>query len=196
MAGIDTKVKEIINTYSKEDYLDGYIKNEFIAEDGDADIYLKLTDKSTLFDPRTINMQKDLNYEIYDFVEDKSSMLDNNVPIKLHIVGLDLNKKEQNMVRHIFREHFAIELYKTQKIYIKYKNKIIKLIFLGIVFLISYAFLYVYTKLDFFLEVFGFLFSFSLWEAFECMIYDYSEIKEEREAVTQNLLISIVFDEK
>ena len=60
----------------------------------------------------------------------------------------------------------------------------------------KYAFLYVYTKLDFFLEVFGFLFSFSLWEAFECMIYDYSEIKEEREAVTQNLLISIVFDEK
>ena len=194
MKNIESKVREIINTYSHEDYLDGYIKSEFITEDGDADIYLKVNGEENLYDERTEAKQLDLNSNIYEYVESKSSMLDNNVPIKLHLTGVNLDKKKQEQVKHIFREHFAIELYKRQKKYIKIKNKISMLIILGLLFLTVYAVLYLYTKLDFFLEVFGFLFSFSLWQALESMIYDFSEVKDERQAVTQNLLIKIIFD--
>ena len=195
MTDIETKVKERIQTYSEQNYLDGYIKNEYMITDNEANIYLKLNDESELFDPWTTDAQLDLNRNIFEFVEDKSSMLDNNVPIILHIVGLKLDKKMEGKIKHMFKEHFAIELYKAQKTYIKYKNKIAKLIVLGVIFLISYAFLYLYTQFEFFLEVFGFMFSFSLWEAFECMIYDFAEVKEEREAITQNLLINILFEE-
>ena len=46
------------------------------------------------------------------------------------------------------------------------------------------------------MEVFGFLFSFSLWEAMDCVIYSFSEVKEEREAITQNLLINVDFSDE
>jgi hypothetical protein len=46
------------------------------------------------------------------------------------------------------------------------------------------------------MEMFCFLFSFALWEGFDAMIYSFKEIKDEREAVTQNLLINIEYGEK
>ena len=51
------------------------------------------------------------------------------------------------------------------------------------------------TDFNFFLEVFGFLFSFSLWEAFDCYLYTFSDIKETRIAITQNLLMDVDFHE-
>ena len=35
-------MKEKIRQYSNEHYLDGYIENEFLTQDGDADIYLNI----------------------------------------------------------------------------------------------------------------------------------------------------------
>lgn len=193
---IKEKVKEKIRIYSNDKYLDGYIKNEFLTDDGDANVFLKLESKNELFDKRTINNQIDLCKEIYEYAVEKTSMLDNNLKINFHITGISLNSKEQGQVRHMFKEHFAIELYKIQKKYSVSKNKIFKLIVLGLFFLTTYAVFYIYTNADFFLEVFSFLFSFSLWEAFDCMIYDFSEIKKEREAITQNLLMDIIFDDE
>ena len=46
----------------------------------------------------------------------------------------------------------------------------------------------------FFQTVFTFLFTFSLWEAMDSIIYTFSEIRYERESITQNLLIEVVFD--
>ena len=58
-----------------------------------------------------------------------------------------------------------------------------------------YIFFFFATDFDFFIEVFGFIFSFALWEGFDAMIYSLSEIKEEREAITQNLLMEIEFND-
>lgn len=196
MRSIERKVNEKIKVYSNDKYLDGYIKNEFLTDNGSANVFLRLYSKDELFDKRTVNNQIDLCSDIYNYAKDKTSMLDNNLKINLHIIGLNLDSKEEGKVKHIFKEHFAIELYKVQKKYNSSKNKILKLIILGSFFLTAYAVFYIYTSSDFFLEVFSFLFSFSLWEAFDCMIYEFSEIKKEREAVTQNLLTDIIFDKE
>ena len=49
-----------------------------------------------------------------------------------------------------------------------------------------------------FTEIFAFLFSFSLWEAIDSLIYNLSDTRYEVGNVTQNLLIEIDFmeDEK
>ena len=196
MNSFKKKMKSKIKLYSNKEYLDGYIKNEFLTEDGIADIYLKIDSMDDLFDSRTISQQRELKHEIYDFIEEKISMLDNDVEIHFHFVGLNLEAKEQEKVKHLIKEHYAIELYKTQKEFIRCRNKILSLILLGIITLVGYALLYFYTEFDFFLEVFGFLFSFSLWVGGESYIYDFSDIKDVREAVTQTLLMNIIFDEK
>ena len=195
MNDFNEKVKEKIKQYSNQEYLNGYIKEEFLTDDGDADIFIYLESKDELFDSRTRGKQKELNSDIYEFIEEKSSMLDNDTKINFHINGIELTSKEQGLVKHLFKEHYAIELYKSQNEYLKTKNKIFKLIVLGLTSFLLYIFFFFATDFDFFIEVFGFIFSFALWEGFDAMIYSLSEIKEEREAITQNLLMEIEFND-
>ena len=187
------EMKKKIQEYSNESYLDGYIKNEFLTEDGDADIFLNINKKSELFDTRTVGNQLDLNNSIYEYIEEKSSMLDNDIKLNLHIIGIDLDQKEKESIKHIIKEHFAIELYKIEKEYLHYKTKIMKLILVGLLSLLSYALLYLYTDFEFFLEVFGFIFSFALWKGIEDIIYSLAAVKNKREAITQNLLMAVEF---
>ena len=189
------KMHEKIKQYSRDEYLDGYIKNEYLTKDGDADIYLNIDSLDDLFDKRTSGNQIDLNADVYDFIENKSSMLSNDTIINLHISGLELSAKEQGMVKHIIKEHYAIELYKVQKEYSKYRNKIVGLLFIGIITILSYFIIYLSVDSGLLLEVFGFIFSFSLWEACDCIIYTLSDIKLDREMVTQNLLMNVEFDD-
>ena len=195
MNDFKNKVKEKIKLYSKDEYLDGYIKNEYLTKDGDADIYLNIESLDDLFDTRTSGNQIELNNDIYEFIENKTSMLENDTIINLHISGANLTSKEQGMVKHLFKEHYAIELYKIQKEYSKYRNKIIGLVFIGLIALLRYLIIYFVEDFSLLLEVFAFIFSFALWEAGDCIIYTLSDIKLEREAITQNLLMNVEFDD-
>ena len=150
--------------------------------------------RDELFDSKTCGNQLDLNSEIYSFIEEKTSMLENDIQINLHIVGWRLKSKEQELVKHILKEHYAIELYKKQREYLDKKIKVISLFLTGLLTLLCYMFLYLFTDFEFFMEVFGFIFSFSLWEAFDLLIYDFTEVKNQREAVTQNLLTEVDFE--
>ena len=188
------KMGKKIEQFSSKDYLDSYIRNEFLTDDGDADIYLKISSKDDLIDNRTVNNQIDLRSEIFEFVENKTALLDNDIKINLHIIGVKLSENEQIMIKNIFREHYAIELFKIQKDYKNQKEKVLSLFLIGCISLLSYLLLYLFTDFDFFLEVFGFIFSFALWEAFDKLIYEISDTKFEREAISQNLLIEIIFD--
>ena len=189
------KMKEKINTYSDKQYLEGYIKEEFLTHDGDADLYLTLNNIDELIDTRTSGDQLDICSDIYEFIETKSDMLDNDTLLELHIKGIEVDSKIQGKVKHIIKEHYAIELYKTQRRFNRCRNKIIGLVFLGIITLLIYTLIYLNSNSDFALEIFGFLFTFALWEAFDAFLYDLSDIKFERENITQNLLMKVCFDE-
>jgi len=194
MNDIKKEVKEKIKQYSNEDYLDGYIRTEFLTDDGNADILLKITDRDKLFDSRTLDSQLDIDDNINDYIDDKTSMLKNDIQLNLYILDTDLDSSEQEKVRHIINEHYAIELYKVQKEYKRYKRRIFSLFLSGVLLLLCYAYITFSSSSFFFLEVFGFLFSFTLWEAFETYIYTLGDIKLEREAITQKLLMDVYFE--
>ena len=188
------KVKDKIKMYSNKTYLDGYIKDEFLTEDGTAEIFLDIQNKNDLFDTWTHGKQVDLENNVYDFIEEKTEMLGNHIPIRLHFLGYNFSSNEQGTIKHILKEHYAIELYKIQKKYEKYRNKIIYFILFGILSLILYAISCHLANPVFFQTVFTFLFTFSLWEAMDAIIYAFSQIRYERDAITQNLLMEVVFD--
>ncbi len=189
------KMQEKIKTYSNKKYLEGYIKDEYLTHDGDADLYLTLNDINELIDSRTSGNQLDVCNDVYEFIETKSDMLENDTLLELHIKGIEVDNKTQGIVKHIIKEHYAIELYKIQKKFTRCRNKIIGLSLLGIVSLIIYTLIYLNTESNFALEIFGFIFTFALWEAFDALIYDLSDIKYDRENITQNLLMKVCFDE-
>ena len=189
------KMNEKIKQYSNQKYLDGYIREEYVTHDNDADIYLNLNTVNDLVDSRTSGNQLEVVPSIYQFIEDKTEMLNNDTPLELHIQGIELGSKTQGIVKHIIKEHYAIELYKVQKKYIRHRNKIIGLSIVGIVSFILYTAIFLYNDSNFLLEIFGFLFTFSLWEAFDSYIYNLSDIKFERENTTQKLLMKVSFDD-
>lgn len=89
------QVKEKIKLYSNEEYLQGYIRNEFLVDDESANINIRLKNSDELFDSRTIANQLDLNSEIYDYIDDKSSMLNSLIKLNFHIICPKLNKDEK-----------------------------------------------------------------------------------------------------
>ncbi len=193
MNSIKDRVKEKIKEYSNEEYLDGYIRNEFLADDGNANIILKVNNKEELFNSKTSGNQLDLNPDIYEHLEQKASMLNNDIQLHLRIIGVKLNNRDEEIVRHIINEHYAIELYKIQRSYRRYKLEIIKHIVAGLFFVACYAFIALNFSSKFFIEVFGFLFSFTLWQAFETYMYTLEDIKYKREEITQKLIMDIDF---
>lgn len=188
------KMKNKIKEYSNDNYMDDYIKKEYLTEDGDANIFLYLNSIDELVDSRTRGVQTELLSSIYEYFESKSSMLENDIKITFHIEGLKLTDNDKELVRNLFKEHYSIELYKAQNEYKDTKNKILKLIGLGFSSFLLYLIFFFNSSFEFFLEVFGFIFSFALWEGFDAMIYSLSEAEDQREAVTQNLLTEIVFE--
>ncbi len=189
------KVKEKIKKYSKEEYLDGYINDEFLTDDGKADIFLNINHLEELYDFKTAYAQTDLNEKVYKHIDTKASMLNNDIPLKLRIIGMQFDNKEQEQIKHIITEHYAIELYKIQKRFRRHNIKAINLLLLGIMFLLIYAIIALTLETVFIKEVLGFLFSFTLWEAFDEVLFTQGELKYQREVITQKLLMDIIFDD-
>ena len=196
MNDFKNKMNEKIKEFSKEEYLSGYINNEFSTNDNDADIYMNVKEKDDIIDRRTIRNQIELKDDVYTYLEKKSAMLENDIPINFHIIGYEFTHHEQGIIKHLIKEHYSIELYKVQKEYKKTRNKAINLIVTGSVCLLIYLYLVLILESDVISELFIFLFSFSLWEALHSIIYIISDIKDKRESITQNLLTNVDFIDK
>ena len=190
------KMKEKIKEYSNEKYLQKYIETEYNFNDKDADVYLQVYSKNELFDSRTVGKQKSLTDKFYSYVESKTDMLDNDIPINLHIIGYAFPSKDQEEIKHLIKEHYSIELYKVQKEYKKVLNKAMYLLLAGLIFLLIYLAIIIFVKTNVSSEIFAFLFTYSLWEALHGIIYVLSKVKDKRAAVTQNLLMEVDFVDK
>jgi len=190
------KMKEKIKEYSNDEYLNGFIKSEYNIDDKDADIYLQVYSANELFDKRTIGRQKSLTDSLYSYIENKTAMLDNDIPINLHIVGYAFPSKAKEEIKHLIKEHYSIELYKVQKEYKKIVRKSSCLFIIGLLFLLIYLAIIIFVESNVSSEIFAFLFTYSLWEALHGVIYVLSKVKDKRAAITQNLLIEVDFSDK
>ena len=196
MNNIKEEVKKKIIEYSNEKYLNKYIKSEFLTDKGDANIYLNIAKREELFDKRTVRPQIDLMDDIYKYIDIKSSILSNDIQLNLHILNTKLKKEEQEKVCSLIKEHYGMELYKVGREYKETKDRIYKLLVIGLFFLGLYMILYYTFNSKLFIEILGFMFSFTLWESFDSFIFSLSNIKKQREDITQKLLMDIYFDKK
>jgi hypothetical protein len=194
MNNISDKVQEKIKEYSNEEYLDGYIKSEYLTNDGKADILLDIHNINELFDSKTIGNQLDLKKDIYDYIESKTAMLKNDIQLHLRIYRNELTLRDIEKTKHIINEHYAIELYKAQRKYRRYKANLVKQILVGLFFILCYALIAFNFQSKLFIEIFGFLFSFSLWHAMETYLIKIRDVKYKREEITQKLLMEISLD--
>ena len=67
MDNFKEKMKDNFDKYSNEEYLESYLKNEFLTDDGDADIFLNINKKDELFDSKTVGKQLSIKKDIFCF---------------------------------------------------------------------------------------------------------------------------------
>ena len=190
------KMKSKMKQFYNNEYLFNYIRNEYSTDDNDLDIYYKVYRYEDLFDTRTLGHQIALRQDFFDYIEYKTEMAGNFIPINLHIIGMKLSGDEKGVIRHLIKEHYSVELYKIQKEYRKLVNKSLNMIFIGEISLALYFIIESISNSFIPSQIFGFLFSFSLWEAFDTIFYKLPDIRKKRNLYAQGLLTKVDYHDE
>ena len=188
-------LNKVVNKYSSKKSLDSYIDREFINEEGYAVININLYNGVQLFEPFSYKNQLELNSEIYDYIDNKVAVIPKDIPLKVIFRGKKISEKNQNEIKKLIREHYAIKLYEKQKELNLNRDKTIILAMLGIAMLFLYFYLSVRYNNTLFLEIFSIVASFSIWEAADFFILGRTKINVERFHITQKLIQEIEFEE-
>ena len=170
-----------------------YIEQEYMDADGYAVIDICLYDGLEWVDPMSMGRQRDLNPEIYAFIERKANIIPAQIPLKLRFHGDGVSVPEQDEIRRLLAEHYTVVLH--DKIWDKRNNrrKLVGLFAVGLAFLSLYFFFALQREDGLFLEVLSVIGSFAVWEAADCLILERREINTEILNTAQNLTQDVEF---
>lgn len=187
------QLRKVIQYRGNLQTLHRYIEQEYMDADGYAVIDVSLYDGLTLYDPMSLGKQRDLNQEIYDFIEQKAYIIPAQIPLKIRFHGNALSDAEQNEIRRLLSEHYTVVLH--DKIWDKRNNrhKLFGMCAVGIAFLSLYFFFALKREDGLFLEILSVIGSFALWEAADCFILERKEINAELLNTAQHLTQEVEF---
>ena len=170
-----------------------YIDQEYMDADGYAVIDIALYDGFARYHPLSLGRQLDLNEEIYDFIEQKASIIPAQLPLKLSFHGGNLDAAEQERVRQLLTEHYTVCLH--DKLWDKRINrrKLVGMSAVGLFFLSLYFYFALKREDGLFLEVLSVVGSFALWEAADSLMLERRDINAEIRNIAQHLTQEVVF---
>lgn len=187
------KINKIIDKYANVDSLREYIKREYINEEGNAVINIKLYDDLDIYDKLSYENQAELNSEIYRYIDQKVKIIPAHIPLKLVFHGKRIEKDEQEIIKNLIYEHYAIELFDQQKNLRIVKKKTKRMLFIGItIFLICFYFsgLGKYKFITDFLSIVG---TFSLWQVASLVLLERRDIDTRTMHIAKMLIHEIEF---
>ncbi len=158
------KIYKIIDKYADKDFLREYIKKEYINEDGTAVIHIRLYEGLNLYEGMSYGDQLELNPDIYKFIDSKAKIIPAHIPIKLVFNGRKLEKEEQEKIKYLIDEHYAIELFNQQKDIRITRKKVRRLFAIGVGIFILCFYLSGFGKYNFLTDILRIVGTFSLWE--------------------------------
>lgn len=172
-----------------------YMEQEYMDEDGYAVIDVCLYDGLELYNPMSMGRQRDLNPEIYDFIEQKAYIIPAWTPLKVRFCGGKLLAEEKEEIKRLLLEHYTVILH--DKAWDKRINrrKLFGMAAVGVVFLSLYFFFALKREDGLFLEILSVIGSFALWEAADCLMLERREINTEIFNTAQHLTQEIEFIE-
>ena len=166
-----------------------YVHREFM-EDDKVVIHVNVDE---LYDPLCTERFRQLNGDIFEYVEECAKLTPVFVPLKVILFGVD--EEDRKVVHELFRLHYRIEL---QDGIWNQRLNLTKMIVMGVIGVIAImAFLYFALRQDdnLFLELLSVVGSFSLWEVANCFLLERRTINWTLYKTAQFLTAEIVFDE-
>ena len=166
-----------------------YVHREFM-EDDKLVIHLNVDE---LYDPLCTDRFRQLNGDIFEYVERCAKPMPVFVPLKVVMFGVD--EEDRKTVPELFKLHYRIEL---QDDIWNQRLNLTKMIVMGAIGVAAImAFLYFALRQDdnLFLELLSVVGSFSLWEVANCFMLERRAINRTLYKTAQFLTAEIVFDE-
>ena len=155
-------------------------------EEGFAVIDVKLPDDEDLYNPLSTESNRDLNGDIYDFIDMQANIIPANVPLKIRFHG-EADPEKQQQIKEMAHKHYMMRAYDVAWDFAANMRKSLFLIVFGIVVLIAY-FAIMFTKNSpLTAEILSIIGSFSLWEAANAILLDRPSLRRRLKNNEQNI---------
>lgn len=170
--------------------LDEYIAREYAdAVCIDVNLYAGFD----LFEGLSMGRQRELNRDLYDFIDAKLYPIPLKYPVTLRFHGGGLTDEEREWVRSALQEHYALILLDKA---LDLKINLAKLLSLSLlgVFLLGAWFASQLSSIQpLFTEILSIAGTFSLWEAVDLWLLERASLKRERRNAGQAVNSQVVF---
>lgn len=169
--------------------------DEFLCEDGKAQIDLNLNDGIELFNPLSFGKQRDLNSAVHELIDAKLHMIPLIYPIRICFHGKLPDSHEQQEIREVIRRHYSdILCDKKEDLRINLLKTVIMTIF-GVALLTIYFALELTLSNPVFMEFLSIAGWVAAWEAVDSWFLQRKAIRMEYLSAGQAVLSEVRFSE-
>ncbi len=145
-----------------------------------------------LYDPLSLKGQRDLNGDIYDYIEAQTNVIPANVPLRIRFHG-DLPDEEQEEIRQMMHRHYVMKSFDISWDLIANFRKMLLLALFGAAVLALYLYLALTSENALMTEILSVIGSFSLWEAVDAFLLERPHLRRENRNNEQSLHERIEF---
>ena len=167
-----------------------YIKNT-LDENGNAVVDVCL-DGTELYDPLSLKGEKDLNSDIYDYIEAQTNIIPAQVPLRIRMHG-DYSPEEQSAIVQSMHRHYIMKSFDISWDLMANFRKMLLLAIFGAAVLAVYLVLALTDKNVLFTEILSIVGSFSLWEAADALLLERPHLRREMQNNEQSLNQKVEF---
>lgn len=186
------QLKKVAQSHASLQTLHQYIEQEFMDADGYGVIDICLYEGLELYDPLSMGRQRELNPEIYDFIERKANLIPAQVPLKIRFHG-GIAEADQEQIRRLLSEHYAVAMHDKAWDLRSNFRKLVGMAIVGVIFLSLYFFYALRREDGLFLELLSVIGSFAMWEAADCFLLERRAIDAEIMNIAQHLTQEVEF---
>jgi hypothetical protein len=174
---------------------DKYIDKEFeVGNDGYANIDLVEYDGMEWFDPMSSGNQRELNGDVYDFLDKKSFYIPVDYPVRVRIKNSRLSEDDKDFVKNIMREHYTLGLWEETENLKHNRLAAIGLALFGAMLLIT-AFAAASAGINSVIsEMMMIVATFTFWEAADYAMLKRGEILKQKIYAGQMATADLVFE--
>ena len=149
-------------------------------------------ERETLYDPLSIKGQKDLNPDIYSYIEAQTNVIPANVPLRIRFHG-EIPEAEQGEIRTIMHRHYTMRSFDISWDLFANFRKMLLLAIFGAALIAVYLYFAITSENAFMTEILSIVGSFSLWEAADAFLLERPHLRRESHNNEQSLKQRIEF---
>lgn len=159
-------------------------------DEGYAVVDVSLGEGVELYDP--LSLKRDLNGEIYDYIEAQTNVIPATVPLRIRFHG-NFRPEEQEEIKQTMHRHYVMKSFDISWDLIANFRKTLLLALFGAAVLAVYLYLALSSENALMTEILSVIGSFSLWEAVDAFLLERPHLRRDNRNNEQSLNQRIEF---